>query len=239
MKNNRMINKKTKDYLEELKEYGFIAYLTERVFRGLQWLPPQCFLNNRSDVQNKNLNALTKEEKKEQTKKRARKIDMCIILYIVIECITFYNASSEYAEYTWFRAICYIIAILRLIDIVQVNVNMILFDPLRIRRKHFMASLTRTVILLIINYFEIIICFAIMYLLNKNCFNNTSTWSDSLYFSIITQLTIGYGDIVPQGINKLIVCLQGILGLFFGLLILGRVISLLPNIDSDYEKHSN
>lgn len=41
---------------------------------------------------------------------------------------------------------------------------------------------------------------------------------DSLYFSVVTMTTIGYGDIVPLGFSRLIVSLQGVAG--YGLLAL-------------------
>lgn len=37
---------------------------------------------------------------------------------------------------------------------------------------------------------------------------------DSLYFSIVTATTVGYGDITPQGISKVLVCIQSVLAFF-------------------------
>ncbi len=43
---------------------------------------------------------------------------------------------------------------------------------------------------------------------------------DSIYFSIITATTVGYGDILPQGISKLLAAIQAIIAFFvFGLCI--------------------
>lgn len=43
---------------------------------------------------------------------------------------------------------------------------------------------------------------------------------DSIYFSIITATTVGYGDILPQGLSKLLAALQAIIAFFvFGLCI--------------------
>lgn len=48
---------------------------------------------------------------------------------------------------------------------------------------------------------------------------------NSIYFSIITATTIGYGDIVPQGLSKLIAACEGI----FGFLVFATLISKLSS----------
>jgi hypothetical protein len=53
---------------------------------------------------------------------------------------------------------------------------------------------------------------------------------DALYFSMITQLTIGYGDIRPLHAARWIASLQGLVGFGFTLLIIGRFVSLIPPV---------
>lgn len=51
------------------------------------------------------------------------------------------------------------------------------------------------------------------YLKSKNIFNILLLYFyKTTYFSAITFLTIGYGDIMPLGITKMFVCLEGFLG---------------------------
>ena len=64
-----------------------------------------------------------------------------------------------------------------------------------------------------IKYILLNICvFAfIYYLLGKENFNNISYPTDYLYLSIITQSTIGYGDIRPKsGIAKFFISIQAL-----------------------------
>ncbi len=44
--------------------------------------------------------------------------------------------------------------------------------------------------------------------------NLSTIISDSFYFSIITYLTVGYGDFCPLGINRWIAGIEGFVGVF-------------------------
>jgi len=60
---------------------------------------------------------------------------------------------------------------------------------------------------------------------------------DPYYFSAVTQLTIGFGDIQPAGAAKIATMFQGFTGFLFQLLILGRMVTLLPEIkERDHEE---
>lgn len=131
-----------------------------------------------------------------------------------------------------FKTIIIILLVIRLIDITQVNVNLSIFDYLRNKKVDYVASLVRVLVNTMINYFEMIICFGTIYLINIDKIKNAKSWFDSFYFSITTQLTIGYGDLSPLGINKLIASIQGLIGVFFSLIIISRFIALLPQVKS-------
>lgn len=82
-------------------------------------------------------------------------------------------------------------------------------------------SYKRSMLLLFLNYLEIVFAFAVLYscgnYLNKP-FNN---WFDAIYFSIITSSSIGYGDFYPvTTFGKVLVIAQALLFLFFVVLFL-------------------
>lgn len=82
-------------------------------------------------------------------------------------------------------------------------------------------SYKRSMLLLFLNYLEMVFSFAVLYSFNTY-FNKPFThWFDPIYFSTITASTIGYGDyypIVPMG--KLLVSLQSMLVLMYVVLFL-------------------
>jgi len=53
---------------------------------------------------------------------------------------------------------------------------------------------------------------------------------DTFYFSVVTQLTIGYGDIQPLGAAKVVAGVQATVGWALTLLVLARFVSFLPRI---------
>lgn len=82
-------------------------------------------------------------------------------------------------------------------------------------------SYKRSMLLLFLNYLEMVFSFAVLYSFNTY-FNKPFThWFDPIYFSTITASTIGYGDyypIVPMG--KSLVSLQSMLVLMYVVLFL-------------------
>lgn len=67
----------------------------------------------------------------------------------------------------------------------------------------------RSIILLFFNFIEVIGCFAVIYAAGNYLNQPVVNWIDALYFSLITGVTIGYGDFHPitnQG--KILVMIQ-------------------------------
>jgi len=119
-------------------------------------------------------------------------------------------------------------AVYRIFEIVVVHIN--IFFSL----KPALTGFRRSVILLFHNYVEVLFWFASFYRLFPEYFTNngslpTKSIFGSLYFSLVTMSTLGYGDIVP--VNQrgyVIVSIQTLVGIFMGIFLLARFISILP-----------
>lgn len=211
------------------KEYGIITPAVMVFFRLLQFLPFQILYGNKTDHYYKSLKGKTNEEKKKIAKEHALFMEKIIITYMLIEIIMPF-LYENFFHYTWLKYLITVILSLRLIDIIQVNVNMILFDNIRTNGFNRITKYTRAIILIIWNYFELILIFGFFYLSNHEYLKGYSSWTDSYYFSTITQLTIGYGDLSPMGTVRFITAFQGFVGTMFLAFIISKIISLVPEL---------
>jgi len=145
-------------------------------------------------------------------------------------------ALSSSTEIQWWELLLLLYAGIRVFEVVVYQVNVLLFNPYRAEKKGIkdeLGSYRRIVICLIHNYLEILFWFALYY---RNFFFSfetktiaLNTFSGSLYFSLVTMSTLGYGDITPKNLFGVVLCFgQTLVGIFMALLILGRFISLLP-----------
>jgi len=85
------------------------------------------------------------------------------------------------------------------------------------------------------NFLEMMLCFAVIYSAMLTRIGGAESVGDAYYFSAITQMTIGYGDLAPLGPLKLVAPCQGIIGFLFGLFVLTRFIAFLPSIGAVQE----
>jgi hypothetical protein len=206
-----------------------ITWMLERLFAGLQSLSLASLLFGTREQSQALFTSPTKKVK--ETIRRSRAIEAYIVVWFVLDALAIAIIPWLSDPYIWITA-----AIMgyRVFDIVQTALNVNLFAPLRLpARQHYIASLARMVILAIWNFIEMVVCFAAIYLVNRHRFGPPlTTRIDGLYFSAITQLTIGYGDIVPLGSMRAVAPLQGLLGFLLALFALSRLVAFLPRTDA-------
>ncbi len=179
---------------------------------------------------------LTSEElrTKEFIRERVQFIDYYVIAWLLLELFFVILACLDCGP-GWFRVIVAIIAITRIIEIVQVNVNTTVFDYMSGRSDEEVASKLRMVVLSGVNYLELIICFGLIYAVNVSEIGSKQPVL-AFYLSLITQLTIGYGDVHPLGWLRVVAAIQGLASLLFIVLVFGRFIASLPNIKEAFHE---
>jgi hypothetical protein len=95
------------------------------------------------------------------------------------------------------------LACYRIIDIVTYQLCIILVDSQRSDWR--LASLRRSFLSAMINLVEIIIAFAILYLVSNGIIENKEYGAiimdatTAVYFSFVTMTTLGYGELIPNG----------------------------------------
>jgi len=211
---------------QQIKNYGFLIYAIERIFAFFLWITPGTwFLSTRAKSQKELEND---PNPKKTAMKRARKTDLYIVSWFVIILVCGFLSAIPC---TFTKLLSSILPLYRVFDIFVVAVNITLLDRLRLRQPvKYISSIERNLILGLWNFIELFLCFSIVYAARMDLLKNSNNLFDAFYFSVITQLTIGYGDLVPIGHLKFIAMIQGMVSLVYGLLILGRFVSLLPDI---------
>ncbi len=179
-----------------MKKIGIIGQFIQCFFWLLRYLPPQVFIEPRPQHQNR-IQGLTTGEREKAINRRMRIVDLIVISYSAIYILIFIFILPLNHSHC-LKCLVLVILTLRLIDIIQVNINIVLFDRLRIKQPDpYIYSAIRSIILVSYNFLEIAIIFGFYYALIRpeNLVCHISSTLDNFYFSFISQLTIGYGDI--------------------------------------------
>jgi hypothetical protein len=210
------------------QEYGPITNAIANIFAFLQRYMSDFFLGNRRFEELKdNPDPNLATERELMTIKRAKVIDRYILFFLLIEIIIW--CFIHFGVPNWLSYVFLALIIYRVIDIVQINANISLFDAFKKGKTIYVASAVRTIINVIVNFFELIICFGYLYYFFGDKF--IGNYNGPVYFSAVTQLTLGFPDEQKlTDIARIISVIHLVFAYFFGILIIGRFISLLPSI---------
>lgn len=227
----------------KLKDYSPITFITLRLFELLKWLSVmkwlavsgRCWPKSKLGLFRPRSELLQAEVNSDEfTRRRARAIESYLGLWLLLEiavCVVvcvFPIAEAMAVLITAFASI-------RILEIVQVTVNATLFDALSGRPDGKVASSTRMFVLAGLNYLELCLCFGVIYATYHHELAGAGQPLTAFYFSAITQLTVGYGDVYATGWLRIVSALHGAVGVLFVILIFGRFVASLPRITSVFD----
>ncbi|NOT38597.1 MAG: two pore domain potassium channel family protein [Saprospiraceae bacterium] len=126
--------------------------------------------------------------------------DTFVVFKLLLPAFVLYNG---WHSYDWVVLLVIWLMIETLLYVPTLIFASDLFNPPR--------SYRRSMLLLLINYFEIVLDFAVIYAC-CNDFNHPFThWFDSIYFSFSTSASLGLGDYYPNStLSKFVVSFQSV-----------------------------
>ncbi len=164
-----------------------------------------------------------------------RRVEFCVLGWWV-GSVASYLTIYYHWWYIWY--LCGVAMVCRVVNIVSFNLRVALVETTRSRSGaalHLVISAKRSVILGFANFCELIICFGGLYAAFPDLIavpgDGAKDIVTFIYLSVITQLTIGYGDVSPLGWMRLVVGLQGLSGLLLITLTIGRFVSLIRFVE--------
>jgi len=128
------------------------------------------------------------------------------------------------------RWVVYLLMALRIIEILMKAFSVTIFDRMGRRTDDTLISAPRMVFLAFVSFGELAACFGTVYALDLHMLQGADEIITAYYFSMITQLTIGYGDVVPTGYLRLIAAIHGGVAVAFFTLVFARLMTALPSL---------
>jgi len=132
-------------------------------------------------------------------------VDLFVILKLLLPTLLLYTGN---ADIVWLRYL-----------VIWFLLETLLYIPMLIFASDLMErprSYRRSMILLFVNYLEIVADFAVIYAAGNYLNISFQHWYDPIYFSFSTFSTVGFGDFYPiTGLGKFFVCCQTIIFFLF------------------------
>jgi hypothetical protein len=211
---------------KRLKHISPLLYAFERLFALFSLLsladllfgPREDFDRTRTSVQ-----------KVRVTVHRGRQIEAYVVIWLVVEiaCAIFVSNNPAFVPWLFRCVFAY-----RIFEAMQAQLNLNVFSSLRTHgRPPRVASLARTVVLSLLNFLELMLCFGAIYSSDSSLLKDAAAWYDPYYLSVMTQMTVGYGDISPLGGLRAVAAAQAICGFILAVIVIGRLVAFLPKTE--------
>ena len=181
---------------------------------------------------------LTEEEiaSREFVMRRARAIEYYVLGWLAIEITVTCAVLFSHPRFDGFAQwVSTGLVALRITEIIQVTVNAALFDQISSPIGRRVATPERMLVIAAVNFIELYLCFSAIYGMNVNLLTPVSGPDSAFYFSAITQLTIGYGDIAPTGWLRAVAPAHGFLSFLFVALVFSRFIASMKPLSAVLE----
>lgn len=209
------------------------------VFGATTWLSPMQWLRFGCSLFRPRIEITLEEtQSREFVKRRARAVEMYVLWWLIIEFVLVV-LSCRGSLPTWIGWGLVIVAVTRIIEIVQVTGNAALFVPLSCGGGDRVANSTRILVLSGINFLELLVCFGVIYAVNYTYLHGAGRPVTAFYFSVMTQLTVGYGDVYAIGWFRIVPATQALAGVFFVILVFGRFMASLPEVRGVFGEQSS
>ena len=167
-------------------------------------------------------------------------VDIWVLFWGVVALISLLTMAYWRTTPRGFTFFIALVGILRVAEIVIYQINVVLLDEWRATQNpngppYAVRSYRRLVILTLHNYVEILLWFAMFYIIEAESFYTSGlslqTLSGAIYHSMLTMTTLGYGDIYPledQWRAAVLATAQTLIGVFLAVIVVARVIALIP-----------
>ena len=219
-----------------LTEFSPLTELARRIFGSAKALSPMNWLRSLCPLL-KPRSEISPEEvaSKDFTRRRAKAVEIYIIAWLTIEAVLVALVCVTQLP-TPLKFIVGTVVGLRIVEIVQVTVNAAVFDSLSGRPDNRVTSSARMLVLAFVNFVELWTCFGVVYAADYTRLKGAGQAATAFYLSIITQLTIGYGDVYPTGYLRSLAAIQGLVSIVFIVLVFTRFVSTLPHMKTLLEE---
>jgi hypothetical protein len=132
----------------------------------------------------------------------------------------------------WAQVTLAVYALLRIVEMLVYQVNVLLFDPIKGGASYRIKSATRMIILLMCNIMEYIGWFALVYI----CASTSHNHDVSSFTMLLNSMMVFVNNMNPGELSDSLVVsvayFESVLGFFMTLVCVARFISLLPVIQT-------